>query len=182
VCAGKRWLSENRPAIGGCRPASTCSESDEVRPVHPRRNEVIAENAIAETADSTRILFPPLQLERLPAISGPSADTELVRLVAALDANQAEVEVLKAADPRDDPDLVARLTARLEVRHEMAERLAVMRATTLAGLRAKARALLACARLDRDSDDDWSNVDEVLGWSLARDLLGSEVAERDPRG
>jgi hypothetical protein len=143
----------------------------------------MAENTHTTPALASRhTLLATLGLDGLPEISGAEAcpDAELIRLGASLEANHAEVEVLEAACSLDEPEVVARLTALLEARHDMAERLAGLGATTLEGLRAKAIALLGCARLDRDGDDDWRNLDEVLGWSLARDLVRDEVAERNP--
>jgi hypothetical protein len=58
----------------------------------------------------------------------------------------------------------------------MAERLAHLPATTLGGLRAKASALLGCAPVDGNGDYIWRAHHHLLGWWLARDLVGDHVA------
>jgi hypothetical protein len=63
--------------------------------------------------------------------------------------------------------------------HDLAEQIADLRATTLAGLRVKAAVLLSYCPYDSDSDPIWDNHDGLLGWSLARDLCGDAAARPD---
>ena len=73
------------------------------------------------------------------------------------------------------------MTALTQAGDDIAERLADLRAATLGGLRAKARALLACAPVDRNGDYVWREHHDLLGWSLARDLVGDEAVDRASR-
>ena len=64
--------------------------------------------------------------------------------------------------------------------HDLAEKIADLRATTLDGLRAKATVLLAYTGYRMDGASPlWDNHDELMGWSIARDLLGAEAAKAD---
>ena len=61
--------------------------------------------------------------------------------------------------------------------HDLAEKIANLRATTLEGLRAKATVLLGYVGYREDGESPlWDNHDELLGWSIARDLLGDAAA------
>jgi hypothetical protein len=65
--------------------------------------------------------------------------------------------------------------------HDLAEKMADLRATTFEGLRAKATVLLYSAYLAGGERPIWENHDELLGWSIARDLLGDATAKADYR-
>jgi hypothetical protein len=60
--------------------------------------------------------------------------------------------------------------------HDLAEQIADLRATTLAGLRVKANVLLSYSGYDLDGDPLWSDHDDLMGWSIARDLCGDAAA------
>ena len=47
-----------------------------------------------------------------------------------------------------------------------------MRAATLEGTKAKARAMMSYMGKTYDGDLLWSGHNELLSWSIARDLLG----------
>jgi hypothetical protein len=66
--------------------------------------------------------------------------------------------------------------------HDLAEKIADLRATTLEGLRAKATVLLSYSGyLEGGEKPLWDNHNELLGWSIARDLMGDEAAKADYR-
>src|SRR4051794_19092295 len=129
----------------------------------------MAENAHTTPATTGRrtLLAAALGLAGLPAVAPAEAslDAELIRLATALKANHAEVEAIPVT--LDEGEFDAQMTALNKAGDDIVERLADMRAATLAGLRAKARALLACAPVDRDSDYVWRERQDLLGWSLA---------------
>jgi hypothetical protein len=54
--------------------------------------------------------------------------------------------------------------------HDMEERLATMKATTLEGFRAKARIVQTFSNCSPGFADQWH--DQAMAWSLANDLLG----------
>jgi hypothetical protein len=61
--------------------------------------------------------------------------------------------------------------------HDLAEKIAGLRATTLEGLRAKAAVLLGYVGYHENGESPlWDNHDELMGWSIARDLLGDAAA------
>jgi hypothetical protein len=62
----------------------------------------------------------------------------------------------------------------VEQGHELSEQIADMRATTLEGFRAKAAAMLTYTGHYVNGEPIWTNHDELLGWSLARDLVGQD--------
>jgi hypothetical protein len=82
----------------------------------------------------------------------------------------------------DMPDIPAEIDHELRhvvvpAQHALAEKIANLRATTLEGLRTKAAVLLAYAGYHADGESPlWDNHDELLGWSIARDLLGDAAA------
>ena len=113
----------------------------------------------------------------IPADASP--DAELIRLAAALEANHAKLAAVPGTLPDDEFDEV--MTVLTEEGDDLIGRVSDMRATKLAGLRAKERALLVCARTDHDGEHYWTRDDDIMGWSLARDLAGDELAGLDPR-
>ncbi len=64
----------------------------------------------------------------------------------------------------------------MQAKQELAEAIANLRATTIVGLRVKAAVLLAYSQYDLDGQLHWTDHDELMGWSIARDLLGDEAA------
>jgi hypothetical protein len=141
----------------------------------------MAEDTHTTPARASRrtLLAATLGLGALPAAATASPDAELIRLAAALEANHAEAETIPVT--LDEGEFDAQMTALTQAGDDMAERLADLRAATLGGLRAKARAVLACAPVDRNGDYVWRVHHDLLGRSLARDLVGDEAADRDSR-
>lgn len=106
-------------------------------------------------------------------VGGP--DAEVILLCDIIVAGHREMSAMwdRHADltgdmPRKDE---RRVRALVNEGHELSERVAEMRTTTLAGYRAKAAALLTYVQRHIGGGPVWSNHDELLGWSLARDLL-----------
>jgi hypothetical protein len=146
--------------------------------------EAMAENAHTTPATGRRtLLAASLGLGALPVattvVAGAEPDAELIRLAAALEANHAKLAAVPGTLPEDEFDEL--MTVLTEEGNDLIGLVSDMRATTLAGLRAKARALLVCARTDHDGNRYWTSDDDIMGWSLARDLVGDELADRDPR-
>jgi hypothetical protein len=143
------------------------------------------EDTTPATTDRRSLLAATLGLGALPVaatvVAGAEPDAELIRLAAALEANRAQVEAFDATPPPDGEEFDEMMTVLTEEGDDLVERVSDMRATTPAGLRAKARALLACARTDHDGNRYWTSDDDIMGWSLACDLVGDELADRDPR-
>jgi hypothetical protein len=112
-----------------------------------------------------------------PAIASEYApDAQLVRLASQLIEAEAEAERLFApfydqVRPIIQPATAARLQDLIALTRELRQAIALHRATTLPGCRAKAEALLTrvapggIAPVESDGD--------FLAWSLCRDLLGS---------
>jgi hypothetical protein len=63
--------------------------------------------------------------------------------------------------------------------HELAEKVAKLQAVSLEALRVKAAMLLAYSGYLLDGKVEWTNYDELMGWSIARDMLGDEFARPD---
>lgn len=118
-------------------------------------------------------------LAALPAVAEPHADAELLALgaeFARLTARAAEIDRLYG-DAVDVPDAITdEGVARAPVMHALAERIADLPATTLAGLRIKAAVVLRHMPLTYDGQLQWENYHELAAWSLARDLLGDDAA------
>ena len=64
----------------------------------------------------------------------------------------------------------------MQAKAELAEAIADLRATTIVGLRVKAAVLLAYIQYDHNGQVHWTDHDELMGWSIARDLLGDDAA------
>lgn len=115
----------------------------------------------------------------LAANAAPNPDAELIRLCETVLAGHRELEALwdRDADLIGDPPEEDRARSRLLVEqgHELSEQAAEMRATTFEGLRAKAAAMLTYVQCTIDGDPDWTNHDELLGWSLACDLVEQDI-------
>lgn len=117
----------------------------------------------------------PALLSNSPVV-GP--DAELIRLCDAIVAGHRELDELceRYLDLVGDPPKKVQQRERVLVAegHALSEQVAVMRATTFTGYRAKASALLVYVQRNDRGGPIWSNHDELLGWSLARDLLAIE--------
>lgn len=73
------------------------------------------------------------------------------------------------------PDSVFEYLSGLSKRgHAIAEEMADITATTIEGLRAKASVMLVYTCHWADGSPIWTNHDELMGWSLARDILGRD--------
>ena len=105
-------------------------------------------------------------------------DAEMIRLCDVIVAGHRELDELceRYVDLIGEPPkkVERRQRALVNEGHELSERVAEMRATTPAGYRAKAAALLTYVQRHIDGGPVWTNHDELLGWSLARDLLAIE--------
>jgi hypothetical protein len=77
------------------------------------------------------------------------------------------------------PEVDAEIDALVPAMADVAERVADLRATTTDGLKAKAAILLSYSGYMADGSPLYTNHDELLGWSIARDLLGDEAARPD---
>jgi hypothetical protein len=64
----------------------------------------------------------------------------------------------------------------MRAKQELAEAIADQRAATVVGLRVKAAVLLAYSQYDLDGQLHWTDHDELMGWSIARDLLEGRAA------
>ena len=71
----------------------------------------------------------------------------------------------------EPPENEARVAVLVAQGHRMAEELAELQAVTLAGLRVKATVMLDYMPFWADGRPSWDNHDDLMGWSLARDLL-----------
>jgi len=78
------------------------------------------------------------------------------------------------------PEVEAVLDRIIPVLHDLAERMSDILATTPEGMRAKAAALMSFVIRNWDHTVSFTSHDELLGWSLARDLLGGD--EPPPAG
>jgi len=118
---------------------------------------------------------------KFPAANGD--DAEILRLFAEWLPLQRRYHVLNdvIGDGRDLP-AERELSHVVTAQHDLAEEMADLRATTLEGVRAKATVLLSYSGyLEGGEKPLWDNHDTLLGWSMARDLLGDEVAKADYR-
>lgn len=103
-------------------------------------------------------------------------DAELIRLAAAFAEADARCDALCerydfiAARPID-VDREIRVLVRKK--HALAEAAADIRAATPAGLRAKAEIMMSFMAVDLDGTPTWENHDDLLSWSIARDLLAA---------
>lgn len=103
--------------------------------------------------------------------TAPSPDAGLIALCERIVAGYDEIE-RSGVRHHGGPAHVRMRSAVLAIEgRRLSEAVAEMDATTPEGLRAKARATMAHARHTADGDPDWDNHGELLGWSLARDLL-----------
>jgi hypothetical protein len=100
-------------------------------------------------------------------------DAELIRLCGVILAGNAELNrytVLYGGN--EPPEVKARARALVDDGHKLSTQIAEIRASTPEGLEAKAKALMGQLLPDADGDPMFDNTAEMLGWSIARDLLG----------
>jgi hypothetical protein len=117
-----------------------------------------------------------------PAAAQPCPDGEIIRLAEAILADQAECDQLIApyfhhVVVRYPASVTARLEQLTRRSHEHRQRLSSLRAVTLNGYRAKAKALLTWLAPGGDSDAPEADSDEFLAWSLCRDLCAAGGGE-----
>lgn len=147
---------------------------------NPSRRRLIAGSSAALLA-GTALATSSHGDTRFPTASGD--DAEILRLLAEWQPLQRRYLVL--SDRTAEMDLIPAEIARelshvVTAQHDLAEEMAELRATTLEGLRAKAALLLSYSSYLADGERLlWENHDELMGWSLARDLLGDEAAKAD---
>jgi len=100
-------------------------------------------------------------------------DAELIRLCAIVVDGHTEMDRYSDQyDGNDPPHIHARVRVLVDEGHRISEQVANMRAATLEGAKAKARAMLGYMGKTSDGNVLWSSHDELLAWSIARDLLG----------
>ncbi len=106
------------------------------------------------------------------ALSDAGDDAELIRL--GRDFASRHQAMLELAARHDDAvvPIPTDLATAAGAMHAVAEAMAEVPGRTLSGLRAKAGVLLCYAEYDSDGSLMWTSRDELLGWSIARDLLG----------
>jgi len=102
-------------------------------------------------------------------------DVELCRLGAEFQENhRRHIELIENNQPLGgEPKAVQSL---MQTKQKLAEAIAQLRATTISGLRVKATVLLAYSKYDFDGKLHWTDHDELMGWSIAQDLLSDETA------
>ena len=105
-------------------------------------------------------------------------DAELCSLGAEFQENHRQHIELVENNQRlaGEPPLEAleAIQSRMQAKQKLAEAIAQVRAMTISGLRVKAAVLLAYSQYDLDGKLHWTDHDELLGWSIARDLLGGD--------
>jgi hypothetical protein len=108
-----------------------------------------------------------------------SEDAELVRLGAEFqDKHRQHIELMEknqllAGDP--PAEVQGEIRSLMQAKQELAEAIAGRRATAISGLRVKAAVLLAYSQYDFDGTLHWTDHDELMGWSIARDLIGDQA-------
>jgi hypothetical protein len=113
--------------------------------------------------------------------AGSADDAELSRLGAEfqekhrrhveLAASQRGVAGDQSAEDRAEVQSLIRAKA------ELGEAIGEQRAATIVGLKVKAAVLLAYSDDDLDGQLHWTDHNELTRWSIARDLLGDDVAQ-----
>jgi hypothetical protein len=149
---------------------------------NPSRRRLIAGSSaalFAGAALATSVHAEP----KFPAASGD--DAQILRLLAEWLPLQRRYHALSDHTAEMDPvpaEIARELSHVVTAQHDLAEEMAELRATTLEGLRAKAAVLLSYSSYLADGERLlWENHDELMGWSIARDLLGDATAKADYR-
>jgi hypothetical protein len=115
-------------------------------------------------------------------MNGAGDDVEILRLGAEWLPLQRRYNTLNAqcADMVHIPNAIHReFDTLVPQHHDLAEKVADLRATSLEALKVKAAMLLFYSGYLIDGSVMWSNHDELMGWSIARDMLGDEAARPD---
>lgn len=107
-----------------------------------------------------------------PAVAAVSRDAELLAACEELQASYRQLMALNAAD--DAPDEV--MDAAIQRWHRAQEWVSDLPATTLAGVRAKAAALMAAIRHDvvvkiGSTVEEYADLHEWLAYRLAEDVV-----------
>ncbi len=112
--------------------------------------------------------------------AGSADDDELNRLGAEFQSKHRRYVELVERQQRSagelSPQDQAEIVSLMQAKRELAETIAGQRANTVVGLRVKAAVLLAYSQYDLAGQLHWTDHDELMGWSIARDLLGDEAA------
>ena len=149
---------------------------------NPSRRRLIAGSSAALLAGA--VLATSSHSEtKFPAASGD--DAEILRVLAEWQPLQRRYHVISDHTAEMDPipaEIAHELSHVVGAQHDLAEVMADLRATTFEGLRAKATVLLAYSGyLEGGEKPLWDNHDTLLGWSIARDLMGDATAKADYR-
>ena len=100
-------------------------------------------------------------------------DAELIRLCAIVVDGHAEMDRYgEQYDGNEPAHVQARIEMLVDEGHCTSEQIADMRAATMEGTKAKARAMMTYMFTTWNGDLLWSGHNELLSWSIARDLLG----------
>ena len=113
--------------------------------------------------------------------AGSAEDAELSQLGAEFQQKhrrhtelvESQQRLIAGDLPAEDQQEVQSL---MRAKQELAEAIANQRAATIVGLQVKAAVLLAYSQYDVDGQLHWTDHDELMGWSIARDLLGEAAA------
>jgi hypothetical protein len=156
-------------------------------PDTPSRRGLIAEGTaalLAAGAAPQAAGSPQTSLWGAPAQAAAGEDAELLRLFAQwLPLHQRYQALSRQLWDLEDQHLPteaidAQFDGLVPRQHALAEAIAALHAATLEGLRAKATVLLSHSGYKADgTTPEWETHDELLGWSIARDLLGDEAAK-----
>jgi len=113
-----------------------------------------------------------LVVAAMPAVAAVSPDAELLAACEELQASYRQLMALNAAD--DVPDEVG--DAAIQRWHRAQERVSELPATTLAGIWAKAAALMAAIRHDvvakiGGTVEEYADLHEWMAYRLAEDIV-----------
>lgn len=137
-------------------------------PARPSRRGVMAATA------GLLALWGAVEAFPAEAASAGNPDAEMIAMCDRIVAAHEEMERLERPfyEMLGPPEHIREQSYVLVAEgHRLAEAVAEMHAATPEGMRAKARAMLTYSCMTLDGTPDWSNHDELLGWSIARDLL-----------
>jgi hypothetical protein len=117
---------------------------------------------------------------RLGGAGDSADDAELSRFGAEFQERHRQHVELVEKQQRSPPELPLEeqenILSLMQAKQKLAEAIADRRAATVVGLQVKAAVLLAYCQYDVDGQLHWTDHDELMGWSIARDLLGDEAA------
>jgi hypothetical protein len=128
----------------------------------------------------------PTLRSQLGGTTDSGEDAELSRLGAEFrEKHRRHMELVEenqrlTGEPR--PEVWQEIQSLMQAKQELAEAIARVGATAISGLRVKAAVLLAYSQYDLNGKLHWTDHNELMGWSIARDLLGDEAgAPTKPR-